>query len=237
MSQSNSLFPSHDHRATLRMLANALVLEYEFSDAEKLARESHGDQFNEELDWDITSDYQTCMASALRYAEMKPRGRYLKPHPDKRHQWASLLRSYSMRPKIGIAWTGGTPRSHGWRSRNLNLSDLLPILKLPFTFVSLEYKDKRIETEAFEERHNVRILDFTWATQTDDYDDTAALVDCLDAIVVVPTSAYHLAGGLGVPAHVIVHEHPHWHESTEGDCPWWESVKFYRTDRDWETIH
>lgn len=190
--------------------------------------EVHGDQFVEEIDWEVTSDFQTSMSTAMIFADMKPRGRYLTPHKDKRIQWASLLRSISMKPKIGIAWTGGRVRSHGWRGRNLDLEQLLPILKLPFTFVSLEYKDRRITLEAFEEQHNIRIHDWAWSTQTDDYDDTAALVDCLDAVVCVPTTAYHLAGALGKPAHVLVHDRPHWHEGVEGDCPWWESVKFYR---------
>ena len=61
-----------------------------------------------------------------------------------------------------------------------------------------------------------------------DYEDTAALVNCLDAVVCVPTTVYHLAGALGKPAFVIVHDNPHWHEGVEGDCPWWETVEFYR---------
>lgn len=188
----------------------------------------YGDQFTDEIDWQVDADYQTSMASAMQYVEMKPRGRYLSPNWDKRVQWKALLNSVSFKPKVGIAWTGGRVRSHGWRGRNLELEDLLPILKLPFTFVSLEYKDRRIETEAFEERYGVRICEWPWGTQTEDYDDTAALIDNLDAVVCVPTTAYHMAGALGVPAHVIVHDRPHWHEGTQGESPWWESVKFYR---------
>jgi ADP-heptose:LPS heptosyltransferase len=47
-------------------------------------------------------------------------------------------------------------------------------------------------------------------------------------VVSVPTTIYHLAGALGKPAMVLVHDQPHFHEGIAGDCPWWESVKFYR---------
>ena len=190
--------------------------------------EVHGDQFTDEIDWEVTADYQTSMGTAMIFSDMKPRGRYLTPNWDKRVQWNALLASHGFKPKVGIAWTGGRVRSHGWRGRNMTLEDLLPILKLPYTFVSLEYKDRSDEIADFEAAHGIKIHDWPWGTQTDDYDDTAALVDCLDAVVCVPTTAYHLAGALGVPAHVLVHERPHWHEGTAGDCPWWESVNFYR---------
>lgn len=191
-------------------------------------REVHGDQFTPVINWPVTSEYQTSMASAMRFAEMKRRGAYLKPHPEKSLQWRKLLEATTSLPKIGIAWTGGQLGSYGYQGRNLTLDQLLPILKLPYAFVSLEYRDRTDEIKAFEARHKIPIYDWPWGTRTDDYDDTAALVANLDAIVTVPTTAYHLAGALGVPAHVLVHSKPHFHEGVSGECPWWESVKFYR---------
>ena len=190
--------------------------------------EVYGDMFESDYDWALSSDYQTSMASAMQWQSMERRGAYLKPHYDKSLQWGHLLAAYGVKPKIGIAWTGGKPGSDGFRTRNLTLEDLLPILKLPYTFVSLEYRDRSAEITAFEDKHKIKILDFPWGTQTDDYDDTAALVDCLDAVITVPTTAYHLAGGLGIPACVLVHDQPHFHEGTYGPSPWWESVDFIR---------
>ena len=99
---------------------------------------------------------------------------------------------------------------------------------MPFDWISLEYKDKSDEIGMFERETGIKIFDYSWGTQSADYEDTAALVDCLDAVVCVPTAVYHLAGALGKPALVLVHATPHWHEGFSGPCPWWETVKFYR---------
>lgn len=184
--------------------------------------ETHGEQFTNPITFDVTSDVQSAMSSAMRWQAVKKRGRWLTPHPEKKLQWAALMHQSAMvkdRPWVGIAWTGGAPGSASWKDRNLDVSELREILELPCNFVSLEYKPHIPPAGTHM---------WTWATETKDYDDTAALVDNLAAVVCVPSTIYHLAGSLGIPAHVIVHRNPHFHEGVEGDCPWWESVKFYR---------
>lgn len=184
--------------------------------------EVYGEQFRSPVTFNITSKYQSSMASAMRWQTVQRRGRWLTPHPEKKAQWAALMYEKAhvkQRPWIGIAWTGGSQGSSGWKDRNLSTQELAPILALPANFVSLEYKP-----------HNPPpgVHNWPWATETADYDDTAALVDNLAAVVCVPSSIYHLAGSLGIPAHVIVHERAHFHEGLEGECPWWSSVSFYR---------
>jgi hypothetical protein len=184
--------------------------------------ETYGEQFAVPITFDVTSEVQTSMASAMRWQTVKKRGRWLTPHPEKKEQWRALMYSKAavkQRPWIGLAWTGGAQGSAGWKGRNLTIEELAPILALPANFVSLEYKPHTPPPGV----HN-----WPWATETKDYDDTAALVDNLAAVVCVPSTIYHLAGSLGVPAHVIVHKAPHFHEGLKGDCPWWESVEFYR---------
>lgn len=184
--------------------------------------EVYGEQFKVPISFEVKADVQSSMASAMRWQTVKRRGRWLTPHPEKKLQWAALMHQSAMvkdRPWVGIAWTGGAQGSSGWKDRNLDPSELRPILELPCNFVSLEYKPHVPPAGTHM---------WQWATETKDYDDTAALVDNLAAVVCVPTTVYHLAGSLGIPAHVIVHRTPHFHEGLEGDCPWWESVKFYR---------
>lgn len=187
-----------------------------------VSAEVHGDQFKTQVDWDFKADYQCSMASAMQWQKVERRGRWLKPHPDKSAQWAALMyqkATVKQRPWIGVAWTGGMVGSHGWKGRNLSIGELAPILALPANFVSLEYRAHALVP-------NVHY--WPWATQTAELDDFAALVDNLSAVVCVPTTAYHVAGSLGIPAHVIVHDRPHFHEGVSGECPWWTSVKFYR---------
>jgi hypothetical protein len=70
-------------------------------------------------------------------------------------------------------------------------------------------------------------------TITDDYDDTAALVAELDAVVTVCTAVVHLAGGLGVPTFVMPPETPSWRYNQE-DMPWYESVTIIPFKDKWE---
>jgi len=194
--------------------------------------EVHGDQFKREIDWDVRADFAVSMSGLQRWYRRKRedfRGSpFLKPHPGKQFQWKALLRALGKRPKIGIAWTGGMVGAHGWYSRNVTLETLLPVMQaFDADFISLEYKDRSEEIQAFQEKHGITVHDFPWGTQTDNYEDTVALISVLDAVVCVPTTAYHAAGALGVPAVVMVHDTPHFHECT----PWWASVQFLdRTD-------
>lgn len=183
----------------------------------------YGEQFAKQVSFEATAP-AISMSGLMRYKRRKaadfPRTPYLKPHPQKVMQWRALMDP--TRPNIGIAWTGGTVGSHGYYGRNMTLAQLQPILSLPYRFVSLEYRPDEADIGSRP------IASWPWATRTNDLDDVAALIAALDAIVCVPTTAYHVAGALGVPAHVLVHDRPHFHEGTTGDCPWWSSVKFYR---------
>jgi tetratricopeptide (TPR) repeat protein len=140
---------------------------------------------------------------------------YLKTNPNKVIQWQALLDTLPGRMKIGIAWNGGHRNSAGGRYRSVALQDFSPLFSLDASIISLEYKPEDVT--------GTPVHVFPWGTQTDDYSDTAALVSCLDMVVCVPTTAYHLAGALGVPAHVWTPDRPHFHEH----LPWWASVQFH----------
>lgn len=199
-----------------------------------LGVEVYGDQFKKEIDWKPKGEFQVSMSGLQRFHRRKPEDfpqkPYLKPHLYKKFECKALLRALGKRPKVGIAWTGGQVGSAGYASRNLTLEQLLPILKLDADFICLEYKDRADELCALEEAHGITIHDWEWRTRSEDLDDVAALISGLDAIVTVPTTAYHIAGGLGVKAFVAVHATPYFHEGLDGSfSPWWgETVEFFR---------
>jgi len=161
---------------------------------------------------------------------------YLTADPERRVQWRALLDSLGPKPKVGIAWTGGLARTSTLR-RSLDIEDLLPVLRQDATFVSLQYKDCP-EIEAVEERHGIKIHHWKHAMQTDDYDDTAALVAELDLVITVQQSAVHLAGALGVPCWALINKAPLWRYGLTGtEMPWYKAVKLYRQRDKWiETI-
>lgn len=161
---------------------------------------------------------------------------YLFADPLRKLQWRAALDSLSDKPKVGIAWTGGKKHSQE-EARSTTLENLLPILKEDVTWVSLEYKDRSDEIKAFEKEYGIKIHDFPYATQTDDYDDTAGLVAELDLVISVPTSVVHLAGALGVPCWCITHPHPHFMFGIEGKrMPYHGSVEIFRRTKSWEPL-
>ncbi len=158
---------------------------------------------------------------------------YLTADPQRRLMWRALLDSLGPGPKIGIAWSGGAALTHR-ASRRAPLERWIPILRQSAHFISLEYKDRSADIEALQRRRRIDIHDFPWATQTDDYDDTAALVAELDLVICVPTSVVHLAGALGVPVWCMVHETPNIHYTGRGDtlAYYGDRVRLYRRDGD-----
>lgn len=174
--------------------------------------------------------WQASMSQAMcwRTTEL-PRAPYLKPTAAKVLQWRSLYAALSDRPKIGIAWTGGSVGTAGWRTRSMALDEFMPMFDLGADIVSLEYRDDEQAVLDFEARTGKTIHRFPWGAQSKDFDDVAAMIAPLDAIVCVPTTAYHLAGAMGVKAHVLVHDKPHfWEGVSEERSPWWASVRWFR---------
>lgn len=200
--------------------------------------ETHGDQFNQEIDWPFDRDRpitaRCAMSSLQKYYRPdresfngKP---YLVADPARRIAWRAILDSLGDKPKVGIAWTGGKVETQR-AARSATLEMLRPILSQDVTWIDLEYVDRSDEIAGFD----INIHSYPWATQTKDYDDTAALVAELDLVISVPTSVVHLAGGLGVECWCLLHPKPHFMFQTSGDrMDWYESVKLYRRNsQDW----
>lgn len=157
---------------------------------------------------------------------------YLVADPERRVQWRALLDSLGPKLKVGITWTGGTKRT-GTLRRSLELEEMLPILRQDATFVSLQYKDCPEIVDLYKD-HGIPIHHWPHATQTQDYDDTAALVAELDLVITVQQSAVHIAGGLGVPTWVLTPKAPLWRYGLEGESmPWYKSVRLYRQKTEW----
>lgn len=126
-----------------------------------------------------------------------PKTAFLTPDPDREYMWRSLFKKKN-KPVIGIAWTGGVPKT-GSHLKKLRLTDLVPLFEsIDAHWVSLQYQPAAREIANFRESHDIDIVEYPHATLMKDYDTTAALVSALDAVVAVPTSVVHLAGALGV---------------------------------------
>ena len=150
------------------------------------------------------------------------RGRYLAADQDRvaalRRELAGRARG---RPLVGLAWSGGTSRTHAVY-RHIPLVDWLPVLRRAACFVSLEYRDRAAEIAALRERHGIDMLDLPEVTRAADYERTCELVAALDRVITVPTSVLHVAGAVGTPCLVVMHHRAAWRECSADDrIPWY----------------
>jgi ADP-heptose:LPS heptosyltransferase len=130
--------------------------------------------------------------------------------------WRALFDSYK-KPVIGITSHGGMKKNNE-TGRTLAYEDLRELLNdTRYEFVSLDYKDSV--------KHK-RLKEFPFATRSQDFDDTAALIAELDLVVGVNTTAHHLAGALGVKTVTLVPKY-HWARYAR-DHVWYSSQRLVK---------
>ena len=153
------------------------------------------------------------------------RSPYLVADKHRRRMYRALLDGLGDGIKVGISWHGGNSLG-GIRKLELNrLKDLVESYP-DIVWVNLNYKDA--------DTYGLPIHTFPFATQTDDYDDTAALVAELDLVISVPQAVVHLAGALGVECWCMAPDVARWIYGMDGDRhAWYGSVEIYRG---WETM-
>lgn len=148
----------------------------------------------EPIDQDI--DASLAIGQASQYLRKSPgdcpKTPWLVPDPERVAMWKALWKTKG-KPVIGLAWEGGIPKT-GAHMRHASLDQWGELLKLDAHFVSLQYKG--------DETHP-KIHEYKFATRSNDYDDTAALVASLDCVVSVPTSVVHLAGAVGTKVYAM----------------------------------
>lgn len=159
---------------------------------------------------------------------------YLIADPERRIQWRALFDHIGPKPKIGVMWRGGIPKT-GEPERSLELDDFMPLFMTDCDFISLSHRqDAKREIAGFEKRTGVKVHHWDRAVGNADYDDAVAMIAELDAVVAVQTTVVHVAGALGIPCHVLVSKVPEWrygHDHT--DMLWHKSVKLYRQTDKW----
>ncbi|MGH8618738.1 MAG: tetratricopeptide repeat protein, partial [Burkholderiales bacterium] len=137
-------------------------------------------------------------------------------------------------PVIGIAWRAGTATTRG-SARSLAASDLLAALRgLGATAVSLQRDATAAELQAASRASGVELL--AWPGIGDDFENTAALVQSLSAVVSVCGTPVHLAGALGVRTCVLVPQVAEWRYGGGGArMPWYPTVQLLRQTQaeDW----
>ncbi len=132
---------------------------------------------------------------------------------------------------IGLAWSGGLPRT-GMDHRAAGLGSFLPLLqKGGAEFVSLQYKDDSAEVAQMARAHGIAVRRLPWVTQGPDMDLLAGLLAACSEVVGVHTSALHLASAVGVPTTILTHRGSGWRYAPD-DLLWYPpSTTMWRKTR------
>ncbi len=158
---------------------------------------------------------------------------YLPTPADERiKEWERRLGAHD-KFRVGLVWSGN-PGHFNDHNRSMPLRELAKILDVDATFVSLQ-KDVRDRDK--EVLSATDIVDMTESLS--DFDQTSALVCCLDLVISVDTSVAHLAGGLGRPVWILLPYTPdyRWMFDRE-DSPWYPTARLFRQTetREWSSV-
>ena len=154
------------------------------------------------------------------------------PLPVRKKEWESQLGSHD-RLRVGLVWSGNPGHSND-RNRSLPLQVLANILDVDAQFISLQ-KDPRASDK--EILGGLDIVDLT--ERLSGFEETAALISCLDIVVTVDTSVAHLAGGLGCPVWILLPYRPDYRWLLgRTDSPWYPTARLFRQDerRDYDRV-
>jgi hypothetical protein len=133
-------------------------------------------------------------------------------------------------PLVGLVWSGSSGFKHD-RFRSMSIEQLAPLFDVPrATFVNLQVGPRAALGDNFGLRR---------APAIHDYYDTAGVLSALDLLITTDTSIAHLAGALGVPCWVMLHNTPYCLWMRSGDrTPWYDSIRLFRqrTPGDWAGV-
>ena len=154
---------------------------------------------------------------------------YLVPDPVKVATWRERLGAGL---KVGLVWAGSASNP-GDRDRSMPLNAMAPLAAVSgVRFISLQ-KGPPSEQLA-NSPAGLNIEDHT--ADISNFDDTAALIECLDLVIAVDTSVAHLSGALGKPTWIPLPYSWFWlYLEKRSDTPWYPKSRLFRQSirRDW----
>jgi tetratricopeptide (TPR) repeat protein len=148
-------------------------------------------------------------------------------------KWGARL-PIKRRPRIGIAWAGNAKHIRD-RERSIGLGDLLPLLDVDATFVSLQKEVRAADTATLRERADI----IHFGHELAGFSDTAALMSHLDLVISIDTAIAHLAGALGKPVWILLTHVPDWRWLLDrNDSPWYPTARLFRQSdaREWNSV-
>jgi tetratricopeptide (TPR) repeat protein/ADP-heptose:LPS heptosyltransferase len=156
---------------------------------------------------------------------------YLPPPAEERvRAWEQRLGA-RRKLRVGLVWSGN-PKHKNDRNRSMPFRRFQRLLDgIDATFVSLQKEPRPDDRAALSERTDIVDL----AAELTDFNDTAALVTCLDLVITVDTSVAHLAAALGCPTWIMLPYTPDYRWLlNRDDSPWYPTVRLFRQNESQE---
>lgn len=149
---------------------------------------------------------------------------YLSASPAKVTHWNQRL-GVKKRPRIGLVWSGN-PDHQNDRNRSMSLHMLLQAMPKGFDYISLQNLVRAEDLSLLNESSHIIT---SYADELKDFEDTAAICQCLDLVISVDTSVAHLSAALGQKTWVLIPHSPDWRwMQRRADTPWYPSLQLYR---------
>lgn len=164
---------------------------------------------------------------------------YLTPDPARVAKWRARLDELTTpgRRRIGLAWTG-RPTHPNDRRRSMRLAQLRPLAEAAagaVSFVSLQKPFPAVDAPAAAAFPDLADI----SEELVDFEETAALVSCLDQVVTIDTSMGHLSGALGKPVWILTAKAADWRWLLDrSDSPWYPTARLFRqpTPGAWDAV-
>ena len=132
------------------------------------------------------------MAMNLQLQDLPGTVPYLSANPERIEHWRRRLAALPAGPRVALFWSG-RPTHFNDAARSMSLVDLAPLAIPGITFLSLQKGEKAAQAHHPPPgMHLVPIAD-----ETQDFEDTAAVLSLCDLLISVDSSPVHLAGALG----------------------------------------
>ena len=148
---------------------------------------------------------------------------YLRASEAKLEFWSNNLKLKEDKLNIGIACSGFIGEKH-FDNRLIDLEKFQPYSDRTNLF--LIQKDLRaVDISYLESQKSIQYL----GNGITNFEDTASIIELMDAIVTIDTSIAHLAGALGKKTYLLLAWNPDWRWLQDrSDSPWYPSVNLIR---------
>ncbi len=162
---------------------------------------------------------------------------YVHSDPARVALWRKRLGKKPANPphlRIGVVWRGN-PAHRNDQNRSLALADLLPLLRHPAEWISLQKTVSEDDAALLAQHSGIR----HFGAQLKDFADTTALTELMDLVISVDTSVAHLAGAMGKPVWILLPFNPDWRWLlAREDSPWYPSARLFRQPAmgDWASV-